>query len=84
MIRGWEMRGNFNHVMACHMPFSNAIAAPAESHKCGVPDRNPALTKLCRGGEAPPPTACRRYAPAPPRHATTGAYRWHAVLIYIL
>ena len=58
-----------------------AGATPNGKPRGGVPDRNPALTQLCRGCGVPPPTACRRYAPAPPRHATTGAYRWHAFYI---
>ena len=40
-----------------------AEAAPDGKPRSGVPDRNPALTQLCRGCGMPPPTACRRYAP---------------------
>ena len=40
-----------------------AGATPNGKPRGGVPDRNPALTQLCRGCGMPPPTACRRYAP---------------------
>ena len=43
-----------------------AEAAPDGKPRSGVPDRNPALTQLCRGLEMAPTTACRRYAPVAP------------------
>ena len=44
----------------------SAEAAPGGKPRSGVPDRNPALTQLCRGLEMAPTTACRRYAPVAP------------------
>ena len=43
-----------------------AGATPNGKPRGGVPDRNPALTQLCRGLEMAPTTACRRYAPVAP------------------
>ena len=43
-----------------------ADAAPDGKPRSGVPDRNPALTQLCRGWEMALTTACRRYAPVAP------------------